>query len=138
MSITEHQIQIVKFLQSTLRGSRNKIGFLTLEQARKHCEQNHEVISHSYTYGGDQCIVFSDCHSYGYLDSQNQLLGFCPSTESLPSMVVPRPGLETGVVKTLDDWIHVFANPEKGVTIISNFDEFVKFIDERDIYISSN
>ena len=138
MSVTERQIEIIKFLQSTLQRVPNqnhsKQGFLTLEKAREYCKRTNSIVSHHYHLGDKSYLWFSDDHLYGYKDVNNKLRECVPSTSYLPYAVVARPGLESGIVSNLDDWMVVHYHPERSDVLIDDFNEFIRFIDEQNLY----
>lgn len=135
MSVTERQIAIIKFLQETSqRFSRTKIGFMTLNEAREYCKQTNSIVSHHYNKDDKSYLWFSDNHLYGYRDEKNKLKGCVPSSSRLPSTAVARPGLESGIVSNLDDWMVVHFNPERGDILINDFNEFIRFIDKHNLY----
>lgn len=134
MPATKREIIIIKFLQETLRGSRSRIGFLTLEQAKECCKETNTIVSHSYRKDGKRYMWFSDDHTYGYKDDKNKLKGCVPSSSYLPTTVAARPGLESGIINNLDDWLVVHFYPTTHDVLINDFDEFVRFIDKNNLY----
>lgn len=135
MTCSKRQIVIIKFLQETTeRFSRTKIGFMTLNEAREYCRQRNSIVSHHYSKDGKHYMWFSDNHLYGYKDEKNKLIDCVPSSSHLPSTAVARPGLESGIVSNLDDWMVVYYSPERGDVLIEDFNQFVRFIDEHNLY----
>lgn len=135
--VSERQIAIITFLQSTLRrkGSQYESrGFLTLEEAKEYSRTRGSIISHTYFKDGTEYKWFSDGHLYGYLDVENQLAGCVPCTSSLGTRVAPRPGLESGIINNFDDWLLVYHRPDLGEKLITDFNEFIRFIDENNLY----
>lgn len=135
MSVSNRQIAIIKFLQETAtRFSGTKIGFMNLNEAREYCKQRNSIVSHHYSKDDKSYMWFSDNHLYGYKDEKNKLEGCVPCSSRLPSRAVARPGLESGIVSNLDDWMVVHYNPQHGDILINDFNEFIRFIDEHNLY----
>ena len=97
-------------------------------------KQTNSIVSHHYNKDNKSYLWFSDNHLYGYKDEKNQLKDCVPSSSHLPSTAVARPGLESGIVSNLDDWMVVHFHPEYGDILINDFNEFVRFIDEQNLY----
>lgn len=74
-------------------------------------------------------MFFTNDHCFGYKHGTHYLgEDFVPSTFYLPSRVVPRPGLESGIVSTLADLMLVYV--DKDERIIESIEELLIFINK--------
>lgn len=98
----------------------NNKPFLTREEAMDEASRTGyvNIYSHSdyktFFYTGDYCWTEGRAQ-YGVLD-----LGWVPCSMGLPMTAVPRPGLESGVVTTLEELECIF---HEGETFVSSWEE---------------
>lgn len=108
--------------------------FLNKEETSRHSKSHKRIISHACTVSEDLRIVFfSDNHLFGY-QSEKQKIKFVPCSTYIPLSVVERPGLESGLVTTLDEYNFVFNSGPRD-WIIYDFDELVRLIQQHDLLV---
>lgn len=124
---------------------------LTLSEARTYFAKNTSI---QCKYSADHhAIIFVTDYLFGYRELENDKMNrrgpvlrfnefFVSKSCSTNSRVAPRPGLEDGVVDTLDKWMFVFhPNPwtlsmgkprgiENTVRVIESVEEFADFLIE--------
>ena len=108
--------------------------FLNKEEARQYAQERRKIISHSCSpNSGLRFVFFSDNHLFGY-QSENQKLRCVPASSYLPMSVVARPGLESGVINTLDEYNFIF-NAGPCDRIVYDFEELVHLIQQYDLLV---
>ena len=108
--------------------------FLNEEETREFARVQRRIISHSCSpNNGLRIVFFSDNHLFGY-QSERQKLRCVPASSYLPMTVVARPGLESGLVTTLDEYNFVFNSGPRD-WIIYDFDELVRLIQQHDLLV---
>jgi hypothetical protein len=70
-------------------------------------------------------FIFSDAHCFSFYETSSD---FVPATSVFPMTVVPREGLEDGVIDTIEKFVSVF---QKGYRQISTIEGLVEFIDNK-------
>lgn len=100
-------------------------GVLTTEQAQQHHERypNRSVVIVADVYTDVFFLSDDHCFGVGVLPK-----GFVPTSHQIPKEVVPRPGLEDGVISTVKQLVQIF---EHDRTQIETLDELVVFLNNR-------
>lgn len=84
---------------------------LSVEEAKEHLKHNRVVITINYRVtDGPHYWFFANSYLYGYKTPQMHLGRFVPISTYMPIRVAPRPGLESDVIKTIDQYAEVFSN----------------------------
>lgn len=100
--------------------SKNHRGVLTLEEARQRAERLHyiDVVSSRE----DKVFFFTDIYGFGYKVSPKH---WGSSSTAFPFQVVPRKGLEDGLVNTIENFIFIY---HKDKQLLSSIDELLSII----------
>lgn len=122
----------VQQLVKSIRNPGKHDGVITKDQAASLLASHRRITTH--TLSGDsskgQCIskavFFSDDHCFGLDVLPN---GWVPATSYPPFTCVPRLGLPSGVVRTVEDYITVFHDPE--TLVIETMEELVDYINNQ-------
>ncbi len=115
------------FIKSTINIDKYPISILTsiltLEEANANIINYGTLITCSSHK--DKVIFFTNNHlfNYGLLSSE-----FVASTVCIPMNVVPREGLEDGIVKDAEDYLRIFY---KDCRLITSVDDLVDFLNKR-------
>ena len=133
MQVSEKQIKIIQHMQESLqRHGGQSHGFLTLDEARKHCEYNRRIVTHSVSANNKHYWWFSDNHLYGYCGETKRLTDVVPCSSYLPMKCVARSTLPSGEILTVDDYVTIFFSGENDIHI-NSFDELIQFIDDNNL-----
>ena len=122
----------IEQLVKSIRNPDKHDGVITKDQATSLLASHGRITTH--TVSGDnykgrcisKAVFFSDDHCFG-LDVLPS--GWVPGTSYLPFTCVPRPGLSSGVVRTVEDYITVFHDPE--TLVIETMEELVDYINSQ-------
>jgi hypothetical protein len=114
-----------KLLFAEKFGRNSKV--LTKKQAQKMFQSKGTVITHTRRNNNKEVFFFSDNHMFGYIDEKNKL-DFAPFTHFLfPTKVVARPGLESGYITNIDEFIFIFHNGNK---LLSTEQELYEYLEQ--------
>lgn len=122
----------VQQLVKSIRNPDKYDGLITKGQASFLLSRHGYITTH--TVSGDnskgycisKVVFFSDDHSFGYGVLPKE---WVPCTSYLPFACVPRPGLPDGVVRTVEDYITVFHDPE--TLVIETMEELVDYVNNQ-------
>ncbi len=99
-------------------------GVLTSEEAYERSFNTHNLIVLSSSFRDKPIFFFSDDHCFGVNVLPDNIV---PCTMSFPHTVKERPGLEDGVIDSIEKYIQIF---EKDTRQIKSIDELVDYLNE--------
>lgn len=134
MSVTNKQIKLIAFLAASANQFYKSQGFLTYEEAKERVRSKGNITVHCASSDDSEAYFFSDNHIYGYKDEYNKIEFVSISHSGFPTRVTARPGLESGLIKNLDDMVLVFY---KGSKHLSTYDEMIEYIIENNLFKSA-
>lgn len=121
-------------LVSSIRNPDKQNGVITKSQASVLLSMRGSITTHSVS--GDspkghcicKAVFFSDDHCFGYGVLPEQ---WVPCTTYLPLSCVPRPSLPGGVIRTVEDYVSVFHDPE--TLVIETLEELMNYVNNQEI-----
>lgn len=124
----------VQQLVRSIRNPDKHDGVITKGQASFLLARHGRITTHAVS--GDnskghcisKAVFFSDDHCFGYNVLPKE---WVPGTSYLPFTCVPRPGLPDGVVRTVEDYITVFHDPE--TLVIETMEELVDYVNSQTV-----
>jgi hypothetical protein len=100
------------------------LGVLTKQQAEERVRSKGRLTSISNRYDENEVLFFSDDHCFGVGVLPD---GWVSSSSTLPNTVVPREGLEDGIVNTVDKNLFIF---HKQARVIQSIEELVEYLNQ--------
>lgn len=124
--------EVCKLLGVSVGKYGNTRGFLTYAEADDMAKKRGRIVVHILTgLDGGRYHFFSDNHLLGYVNEKNKIKAV-PASITLPMSVVPREGLESGVVDSLEKYCLVFHNDSM---LLESEENAVNFIAEDHLYV---
>lgn len=121
-------------MQQLVRSIRKYNGVITKEQAASLLSRHGRITTRSVSGDNskghciEKVVFFSDDHCFGHNVLPKE---WVPVTTYLPLSCVPRPGLTDGVIRTVEDYITVYHDPE--TLVIETMEELVDYVNNQTV-----
>lgn len=116
-----------KLIATSFKHGKNGKGVITSEEAATRALRTQTIVCISSMQ--DKVFFLTDDHCFGYSVLPKH---YVPGTIMFPMNVTPRPGVEDGLIDTVEKYITVFENDHRQINTI---EELVELIDSKNKYL---